>query len=187
MRHSQPTWTASPSRRRSALEGYREWLKQRLPRMSTHTAAGRDAYIFFLKNVALLPFTPEQLLAMGTQEWARSVASQTYEEHRNEGAPQLRLVQGSGGQIAHEEKDELAVRKYLEDKNILTVPAWVQHYHFAPNPAYIAAFGGIGEADYFTGPISPERERQSATSIRRRKARIFCPGNGERSARGDCA
>jgi uncharacterized protein (DUF885 family) len=136
----------------SALEGYREWLKQRLPRMSSHTAAGREAYIFFLKNVALLPFTPEQLLAMGQQEWARSIASQTYEEHRNEGTPQLALFKDQAEQIAHEEKDEQAVRKYLEDKNILSVPAWVQHYTFVPNPTYIAAFGGIGEADYFTGP-----------------------------------
>jgi uncharacterized protein (DUF885 family) len=136
----------------SALENYREWLKQRLPRMSNQTAAGRDAYLYFLKDVALLPYTPEQLLAMGHQEWARSVASQTYEEHRNEGAPQLALFKDQAEQIAHEQKDEQAIRKYLEDKNILTVPDWVQHYTFAPNPAYIAAFGGIGEADYFTGP-----------------------------------
>jgi hypothetical protein len=136
----------------SALQEYREWLKQRLPKMSNQTAAGRVDYIFFLKNVALLPYTPEQILAMGHQEWARSVASQTYEEHRNEGAPQLALFKDQAEQIAHEQKDEQAVRKYLEDKNILTVPDWAQHYTFAPNPAYIAAFGGIGEADYFTGP-----------------------------------
>jgi hypothetical protein len=136
----------------SALEDYREWLKQRLPRMSSQTAAGREAYLYFLKNVALLPYTPEQLLAMGHQEWARSVASQTYEEHRNESAPQLALFKDQAEQIAHEQKDEQAIRKYLEDKNILTVPQWVQHYTFVTNPAYVAAFGGIGEADYFTGP-----------------------------------
>ena len=135
-----------------ALESYRDWLKQKLPKMATQTAAGREAYIFFLKNVALLPFTPEQLLAMGHQEWARSVASQTYEECRNEGVPQLTLFKDQAEQIAREEKDEEAVRRYLEAKNILSVPQWVQHYRFAPIPAYISAFGGLGEADYFTGP-----------------------------------
>ena len=59
--------------------------------MSSKTAIGREAYVFFLKNVALIPFTPEQLLSTGHQEWARSVASQTYEEHRNQGAPPLQL------------------------------------------------------------------------------------------------
>jgi uncharacterized protein (DUF885 family) len=135
-----------------ALESYREWLSQHLPTMPAGTAVGRDAYIFFLKNVALMPFTPEQLLAMGSQEWARSVASQTYEEHRDLGVPQLPIFKDQAEQAAHEEQDELAVRRYLESKDILSVPAWVQHYRFAPLPAYIAPFTDLGEPDDFTGP-----------------------------------
>jgi uncharacterized protein (DUF885 family) len=144
----------------AALESYRDWLTHRLPTMSAETAVGRDAYVFFLKNVALLPFTPEQLLAMGHQEWARSVASQTYEEHRNLGAPQLAIFKDQAEQAAHEEKDELAVRRYLEEKNILTVPARVQHYGFAPMPAYLAPLDRLGEADDFTGP---SRLRENGT------------------------
>ena len=68
---------------------------------------GRDAYMFFLKNVALLPYTPEQLLEMGKQEWARSVASQIYEEHRDAGAPQLKLFKDQAEEVAREAKDEL--------------------------------------------------------------------------------
>jgi uncharacterized protein (DUF885 family) len=135
-----------------AIESYREWLNQRLPAMPSETAVGRDAYLFFLKNVALLPFTPEQLLAMGRQEWARSVASQIYEEHRNPGAPQVTIFKNQAEQIAREEKDELAVRNYLEAKDILTVPAWVQHYRFAPMPEYIGPLTDLGEPDDFTGP-----------------------------------
>jgi uncharacterized protein (DUF885 family) len=54
--------------------------------------------------------------------------------------------------IAHEEKDELAVRSYLQDHDLLTVPAWVQHYQFSPMPAFITAMDGFGELDDFTGP-----------------------------------
>ena len=135
-----------------ALESFRDWLNQRLPTMSSKTAIGREAYVFFLKNVALIPFTPEQLLSMGHQEWARSVASQTYEEHRNQGAPPLQLFKDESQQMAVEEKAEFAVRRYLESKNLLTVPDWVQHYRFLPMPGYLAALGGPGEADDFTGP-----------------------------------
>ena len=120
--------------------------------MSPESAVGRDAYIFFLKNVALLPYTPEQLLRMGREEWARSVAFQTYEEHRNIGQPQLALFKDQAEQMAREEKDELAVRRYLEAKEILTVPSWVQHYRFLPLPAYLEPLSGIGENDDFTGP-----------------------------------
>ncbi len=135
-----------------ALESYRDWLTQRLATMRTETAIGRDNYVFFFKNVALLPFSPEQLLEMGKQEWARSVASQVYEEHRNAGIPQLGLFKNESEQIAQEQKDELAVRRYLQLKDILSVPDWLQHYRFAPTPAYLAGFADITELDDFTGP-----------------------------------
>src|SRR6476660_1813769 len=48
-----------------ALEKYQQQLKQKLPTLPQQTALGRDAYIWFLRNVALMPFAPEELLAMG--------------------------------------------------------------------------------------------------------------------------
>src|SRR5947208_12429532 len=44
-----------------ALEKYQQQLKQKLPSLPQQTALGRDAYIWFLRNVALMPFTPEEL------------------------------------------------------------------------------------------------------------------------------
>src|SRR5207249_1837293 len=49
-------------------------------------------------------------------------------------------------------KDEIAVRRYLQLKDILTVPDWLQHYRFAPTPRYLAGFADITELDDFTGP-----------------------------------
>jgi hypothetical protein len=73
------------------LEGYREWLSEKLPSMSLQTALGSQGYVYFLKNVAFLPYTPQQLLEIGQNEWARSVAFQTYEEHRNQGVDELKM------------------------------------------------------------------------------------------------
>jgi len=151
---------AAAERAATALEAYRDWLNQRLPAMSTETTVGRQAYQSFLKNVALMPFTPEQLLAIGRQEWARSVDSQIYEEHRNAGAPPLPLFKDQAEQAAHEEKDELAVRRYLQQKDILSVPDWVQHYRFQPMPAYLAPLEGVAEGDDFT---SPDRLNENST------------------------
>ena len=135
-----------------ALESYRDWITQRLPTMSTQNAVGREAYIFFLKNVALIPYTPEELLQMGRAEWARSVAFQTYEEQHNLGQPQMTMAKDQAEEMARVEKDELAVRRYLEAHDILTVPGWMQHYRFLPLPAYLSPLSGIGEEDDFTGP-----------------------------------
>jgi hypothetical protein len=135
-----------------ALETYKQWLTEKLPSMSAQTAIGAAGYVFFLKNVAFLPYSPQQLLEIGRQEWARSVAFQTYEEHRNLGAPELPIPTSLEAEIAREREDELAVRKYLQEKRILTVPSWVQHYTWRPMPPYMKPLEGAGEADDFTSP-----------------------------------
>ena len=136
-----------------ALEEYSAWLSPgRLSLVSTQTAVGREGYVYFLKNVALLPYAPEQLLAIGENEWARSVAFQTYEEHRNLGAAEMRIPASIEEEIASERRDEEAIRQYLQDKHILSVPAWMQHYTYQSMPAYMKPLEGVGEADDFTGP-----------------------------------
>ena len=69
---------AATDRATDALEKFQQQLKDKLPTRPQQTALGRDAYIWFLRNVALVPFTPEELLAMGRQEWNRAVAFKTY-------------------------------------------------------------------------------------------------------------
>lgn len=136
-----------------ALESYRGWISERMDRLPRSTAVGRDAYLYFLRRVALMPYTPEQLLDMGRQEWERSVAFETYEQQRNTGRPQLPLFRTQADQIARENRDELAVRRFLVDRGILSVPAWVGHYRNLPLPKYIEALGGgLGVTDDLTGP-----------------------------------
>jgi hypothetical protein len=135
-----------------ALESYRGWLSGKLVSMSSQTAIGPAGYVYFLKNVALLPYSPQQLLEIGRNEWARSVAFQTYEEHRNQGAPCLPMFASVEAEIARERTDEEAVRRYLQEKHILSVPSWLQHYTWQPLPAYMKPLEGMGEADDFTSP-----------------------------------
>ncbi len=144
-----------------ALEEYRGWLQQRLPGMSSNVAVGRENYIFFLKHVALIPYTPEQLIANGRQEWERAVAFEAYEKNRNSRLPQLALARDQATQIATEKRQEEEIRDFLEAKNILTVPAWLQHYRNLPYPAYLAPLAAFGVADDLTGPT---RLKDSATS-----------------------
>jgi len=133
-----------------ALDDYRQWLRSKLDSMSANTAVGENNYVFFLKNVALLPYTPQQLLEIGKNEWARSVAFQTYEERRNVGVPELKIAVSLDEETARERRDEEAVRKYLVERHILSVPDWLKHYTYRPMPDYMKPLEGIGEADDFT-------------------------------------
>ncbi len=144
-----------------ALETYRGWLTERVDSLPADTAIGREAYEYFLKSIALMPYTPEQLLAMGKMEWDRSVAFEAYEKQRNAGRPELPLPKDQAAWVAREKQLENSTRKYLDDHGFMTFPPWLQHYYNLPEPAYIEPFGELTVHDDLT---SPTRLKENATS-----------------------
>ncbi|HEU5247732.1 MAG TPA: DUF885 family protein [Candidatus Udaeobacter sp.] len=142
---------AACERAADALEKFQARLKELLPRLPQQTALGRDAYVWFLRNVALMPFAPEELLAMGRQEWNRAVAFEAYEGNRNKDVPLLKIADNIDNWIRDAAEKELAIRKFLQERGILTVPEWVQHYTLRETPEYLRALG-FTENDDFTGP-----------------------------------
>jgi uncharacterized protein (DUF885 family) len=143
---------SATDRAAEALEKFRQELQQKLPSLPNETALGRDAYVFFLKNVALMPYSPEELLAMGRQEWNRAVAFEAFEKNRNKDVPPLKIASGIDSWIKDAAQKEIQIRQFLQDRDILTVPNWVQHYTLRPMPEYLRALQGFGEMDDFTSP-----------------------------------
>jgi hypothetical protein len=133
-----------------ALEDYRAWLQSNLASMPTDTALGRDKYEFVLTHVALVPYTPEQMLDLSRQEWARSVAFETYEKQRNKNVPELTMAASADEEIARGKRDEAAIRKFLVDNQILTVPPDIPHYELRAIPDYLAPLEDFTEMDDFT-------------------------------------
>jgi hypothetical protein len=143
---------SATDRAADALEKFRQRLQEKLPLLPNETALGRDAYLFFLKNVALMPYSPEELLAMGQQEWNRAVAFEAFEKERNRNVPPLKLASNTDSWIKDAAAKELLIRQFLETHGILTVPDWVQHYTLRAMPEYLHALEGFGETDDFTSP-----------------------------------
>ena len=141
---------SATDRAAGALENFRETLQRNLPSLPQQTALGRDAYVFFLKDVALIPYSPEELLAMGWQEWNRAVAFEAFEKNRNKNVPPLKIPNDIADWIKDAAAKELQSRKFLEAHDILTVPNWVQHYTLRPMPEYLRALQGFAEMDDFT-------------------------------------
>jgi uncharacterized protein (DUF885 family) len=135
-----------------ALINYREWLKQNLPGMRQDFALGGQAYGFFLRQVALLPYTPEQLLTMARQDFDRVLAMESYEHQRDLGAPELKIAATLEEETARMARDDAAIRGYLAKHEILTVPPDLPHWTMRAAPDYLAALDGFGELDDFTGP-----------------------------------
>src|SRR5262249_8493723 len=150
-----------------SLQQFRSWLQAKLPTLPQDAAIGRDDYIFFLRKVALLSFTPEQLIQMSRQEFARSVSLAEYDRHYKPGQHKLPLPVSMSEQEKQTSQDELAIRRFLEVHDLLTVPAWFKHYRRPPLPAYLAPLAGYDDGvgtvypDDLTGP---SRLNQDAVS-----------------------
>jgi hypothetical protein len=97
-----------------------------------------------------MPFTPEQLLVMGKQEWERSIVFEALAQERAKEMPQLPLFPDQATQIARGDDDEKKIRRFLEERNILTVPDWMRHYRNLPLPAYIEPLAELGVVDDLT-------------------------------------
>ncbi len=132
-----------------------------MPAARKDTAIGRENYVFFLSKVALLPYTPEQLLAMSQQEWSRAVAFETYQQTRLAGAPPAPFFPSAAAQIQAEKIDEEKVRAFLVDQKILSVPEWMKHYRNLLLPAYLEPFQDMGENDDLTGPSRLDQDGTS--------------------------
>ena len=143
--------SAVVERAADALESFRKYLQEKLPSLPQQTALGRDAYVFFLRKVALMPYSPEELLAMGRQEWNRAVAFEAYERNRNKDVPPLNIEDNIDKWIADATAKELQIRKFLEERDILTVPDWIRHYTLRQIPEYLAVLP-FSEHDDFTSP-----------------------------------
>jgi hypothetical protein len=144
-----------------ALAAFRGWLGDRLDGLATLTAVGREPYVTFLREVALVPFTPGDLLAMGRQEWERAVAFEALEQQRNRALPQMAIFRDQSTQIARSARDEMAIRAFLESQGLLTVPGWVKHYLNLPLPPYLAPIAFLGVTDDLTGESRLDRDGYS--------------------------
>lgn len=134
----------------TALEQYSDWLRKLIPSLPRETSIGRDAYVFFLSHVALMPFTPEELLAMGEQELERSIAFEVLERNRNEGLAPLPIAPDIETQMQRSVAAEIKIRDFLHEQHILSVPNDIGHYTIALIPPYLKALESFGEMIDFT-------------------------------------
>jgi uncharacterized protein (DUF885 family) len=134
----------------AALEDYEQWIEINRPQMNKSFSVGRDNYIYFLRNIALMTYTPEELLQMGKVEWNRSVAFEVIELETNSGLPELQIFSSAEEQITKEKEDEQQIREFLIEKDLMSVPEWVQHYINKKIPPHIEPFTNMGVVDDLT-------------------------------------
>ena len=149
------------SRAISALQSYSGWLQPRLKTMQTAFALGPHAYQWFLINVALIPYTPDELLLLGRQAWNRSVAWDVLEQNRNAKLSQLSLFKDSDQQVRASFLKENEIRAFLQTHQLMTVPDWLMHYRNRPMPDYLEPLSFMGVSDDLTSETRLDEDAYS--------------------------
>jgi hypothetical protein len=134
------------------LASYRDWLVDQEPLMRAIEPVGRAAFQAFLRDIAVLPYTPEELLAIGRQEFDRAVWLETVERNRNRDVTQPPLPADAAAQADREKADEQGVRDFYEHHDLLSQPDSMGHYLTIPMPAHLAPISWLGVTDDLTSP-----------------------------------
>jgi uncharacterized protein (DUF885 family) len=133
-----------------AIERFVTWVQVTLPSLPEGSAVGRERYEWFLRYVAMIPLSPEEMIQLGRAEFHRAAMSEALEGVRNNGLPSLPLFATAEAQIEQARQDELAIRRFLEEKDLLTVPPEAGHYRWRRMPPAVEALSGIGMTDDLT-------------------------------------
>lgn len=144
-----------------ALGRFRDWLGDARAGMDAPVSVGREGFEFFLRDVALWPYDPEQLLAIGRQEFERAVALEHWSRVRHGNPQPPPLPAGIEELLERQHADEEAVRRYYEEGGWLSQPPTLNHYLFAEKPRYLAALSFLGVS---TDHTSPSRLESNGTA-----------------------
>jgi hypothetical protein len=144
-----PRLTAAAESAAAALTGYREWLAG-LPSRVTTDRTGPSEFQFFLSRVALLPYTPDDLVRLGRDERNRAMALEavaTGPQAAGE-TPTIRAAD----QSERHGRAEREVRAWYAERGLLNLPGWLNNYTVATLPDYLTPLSWLAVTDDLTSP-----------------------------------
>ena len=119
---------AGPARRaQAAAAEFKVWLESIEAGLPAHGGVGKENYAWYLKNVLLLPYTPEEIAVIGEREYQRQIAFLKIEEHRNRAIAMPEPVGTRAEFDAKRKAEDEDLLKFLRDGDWVTIPDYVQH------------------------------------------------------------
>ena len=144
-----------------AFVEYREWLTTTKESMKPIKAIGRELYQWFFDNIALVPYSPEEMRAVGFIEWERAVTLESLSRNKHRKQPVTPLPASAEEQVANEKRAEASVRDFYVGEGILSQPETLGHYLNAPIPPYLVPIRWLGVTDDLTGPSRVDEDGYS--------------------------
>jgi len=141
----QPTLVPEADLAKQAVDDFKVWLEKKQVGMTAASGIGIDNYNWYMKNVLLLPYTWQELMALEGRELQRATAFLKIEENRNRSLPQLKPIVDDEEFRRRFDAASRYLMEFMRREKIMTVPAWL----------HVGAFDGksvaaSGALDFFT-------------------------------------
>ena len=152
-RKSRPDLAEDVLAARNAVVAFRDWLRAGRAQMSAPGGVGTARYDWYIRHVRMIPLTGDEMITLAEREHERMTAALVLLRHRNRHLPQLTLSTSAAEQAAKIASTDAAVRRFLKDEGIVTIPDDVGD--LGSNTPYIERPGGpnFWEQIQFRDPI----------------------------------
>ena len=144
-----------------ALTRYVQWLEASAGRLGPEVVVGRDAFVWYLRHVALVASEPEELVRAAENEYRRAVIAETVSRTRHRDAAEAPLAPDVAAEVDAQAAAEAEVRALYEREGLLSQPDTLRHYRFSAYPAYLEPVAFLGVTDDLTNERSRERDAVS--------------------------
>ena len=185
---SQPDLVPDVERAIRAVDDFRGWLEKNQNRWKGPSGIGVANYDWYLKNVQLLPYTWEELMAISQREYDRSMSMIRLEQHKNRALPPFKLVSTSEEYALIFNQSQRYLRNFLVNEEVMTVPDWLTlnpikgfYYDFKGVPDYFAQIQlrdslPLQPHDFVGHNPDATRQRQDKRPIRGTERLYFIDG-----------
>ncbi|MEO7545043.1 MAG: DUF885 family protein [Terrimesophilobacter sp.] len=134
----------------AALGEFGRWLRDNADSMVQDDPVGRDKFIWYLRNVALIAAEPEDMVRAARQDYQRAVVSETLVTNRYRNLAPDKLSANVAEQVTRQALQEQQVRDFYEAENLLTQPNSLRHYLIGALPEYVKPLRWLGVTDDLT-------------------------------------
>lgn len=138
---------------RTALIGFRDWLRASRPAMTARAGVGPERFQWYITHVRMVPYTSAEMTVLAQRELERLTAALALTRHRNRDLPEATLSRSADEQADKIAATDERVRAFLRREEVVTIPEFVEE--LGSNTPWIERPGGpnFWEQIQFRDPI----------------------------------
>jgi len=151
LRQQHPNLIPDFEKARTAIATFHAWLGPNLGKMTAPAGVGADNYEWYLKRVALIPYSMNDLRVIAEREYERFMTFLKVEENRNRKLPQLEPAANEAEFRSRVQEADRHILDFMREEGILTAPA--SYVPAEPEPLWVVRPGPNerpnGERNFF--------------------------------------